>query len=83
MHQPEKAQLHADSVVKLTYELEGEGEVQSVSELPAREPVGNEMEARRGGGRDVGQAVCLGETILSLMAMFDLIHPTCTALCSQ
>ncbi|KAH9214953.1 hypothetical protein DL95DRAFT_446140 [Leptodontidium sp. 2 PMI_412] len=50
----EKAQLHADSVVKPTYELEGEGEVQRISELPAKEPVGNEMDVRRGGERDDG-----------------------------
>ena len=54
LHQPEKAQLHSDSVVKPRFELEGEGEVQNISELPAREPVGNEMDARRGLGRDVG-----------------------------
>ncbi|PVH87932.1 hypothetical protein DL98DRAFT_632164 [Cadophora sp. DSE1049] len=54
LNTPEKAQLHSDSVVKPTYELEGEGEVQNISELPAREPVGNELDVRRGEGRDVG-----------------------------
>jgi len=43
----EKAQLHADSLAHPRYELEGEGCPESVSELPALEPTGSELEGRK------------------------------------
>jgi hypothetical protein len=49
----DKPQLHGDSLIRPKFELQGEDQrpQSAVSELPAREPVGSEMEAQ-GSSRD-------------------------------
>jgi len=39
----DKAQLHADSIARPQYEMEGEGALEAIPELPAKEPVGSEL----------------------------------------
>ncbi|XMA08124.1 hypothetical protein WAI453_000915 [Rhynchosporium graminicola] len=50
---PEKAQVHSDSFVKPAYKLAGEGDFPIIAELPAKEPVGSELDASKDVRRSV------------------------------
>jgi hypothetical protein len=50
----DKPQLHGDSLVRPKYELQGEAQrpKSAMSELPAEEPIGAELEGQRSGGEN-------------------------------